>query len=86
MFQIGKNFPAYTEAQINIHHHDKAAKHGLENDPINHAIMTQYHMSKGLKIFGRKGIEAVMNELKQLHDRSVLNPKDPNKLLGEERK
>eukprot|EP00957_Ditylum_brightwellii_P176753 13462932-Ditylum_brightwellii.AAC.1 len=48
--------------------------------------MTQYHVSKGLKIFGRKGTEAVMNELKQLHDRSVLDLKDPNKLSEEEKK
>eukprot|EP00957_Ditylum_brightwellii_P165026 12564098-Ditylum_brightwellii.AAC.1 len=86
MFQIGENFPAYTEAQIGLHHNHKATQHSLENDPINHAIMTQYHVSKGLKIFGKKGTEAVMSELKQLHNRSVLDPKDPNKLSDEEKK
>eukprot|EP00957_Ditylum_brightwellii_P084697 6439847-Ditylum_brightwellii.AAC.1 len=48
--------------------------------------MTQYHVSKGLKVFGKKGTEAVMNELKQLHDRSVLDPKDPSELSDEEKK
>eukprot|EP00957_Ditylum_brightwellii_P195949 14929839-Ditylum_brightwellii.AAC.1 len=68
MFQIGKNFPAYTEAKIHLHHNNKTAIHNLENDPINHTIMTQYHVSKGLKVFGKKRTEAVMSELKQLHD------------------
>eukprot|EP00957_Ditylum_brightwellii_P098045 7468777-Ditylum_brightwellii.AAC.1 len=43
MFQIGENFPAYTEVKIHLHHNNKTAKHNLENDPINHTIMTQYH-------------------------------------------
>eukprot|EP00957_Ditylum_brightwellii_P114626 8741763-Ditylum_brightwellii.AAC.1 len=39
MLQIGKNFPAYTEANIHLHHNNKATKHNLENDLINHTIM-----------------------------------------------
>eukprot|EP00957_Ditylum_brightwellii_P186932 14235439-Ditylum_brightwellii.AAC.1 len=86
MFQIGENFPAYIEAKIHLHHNNKTAKHNLENNLINHTIMTQYHVSKGLKVFSKKGTEAVMNELKQLHDRSVLDPKDPSELSDEEKK
>eukprot|EP00957_Ditylum_brightwellii_P004525 343735-Ditylum_brightwellii.AAC.1 len=84
MFQIRENLHAYKETKTKVHHNSKAAKHDLENDPINHTLMTQYHVSKGLKIFGKEGTEAVMKELKQLHERSVLDPKDPNKLSEEE--
>ena len=38
-------------------------------------ILTQHHVSKGLKIFGDKGTEAVLVELKQLHDRMVIEPR-----------
>jgi hypothetical protein len=32
-------------------------------------ILTQHHVSKGLKVFGEKGVDAVLVEMKQLHDR-----------------
>ena len=38
-------------------------------------ILTQYHVSKGLKIFGEKGVASVLKELRQLHDRMVMEPK-----------
>jgi hypothetical protein len=34
-------------------------------------------MKKGLQAFGAEGTEAVIKELKQLHSRNVLEPKDP---------
>lgn len=42
---------------------------------LSSAIFTQYSIKKGLKKFGKKGVNAVQSELKQLHDRSVLLPK-----------
>ena len=43
-------------------------------------ILTQYYVSKGLKIFGDKGVQAVLKELNQLHERMVMEPVDADKL------
>ena len=32
-------------------------------------ILTQHHISEGLKVFGEIGVDAVLVEMKQLHDR-----------------
>eukprot|EP00957_Ditylum_brightwellii_P011334 857140-Ditylum_brightwellii.AAC.1 len=56
------------------------------DEPVTHSIMTQYHVSKGLKIFGKEGTEAVINELQQLHDRMVMSPKKPENVTKQERK
>ena len=37
-------------------------------------ILTQYHVSKGFKIYGEKGVDAVLKELQQLHNRMVIEP------------
>jgi hypothetical protein len=36
--------------------------------------LTQYHVKKGLKVFGKKGADAVLSELQQVHDLEVLDP------------
>ena len=36
--------------------------------------LTQYHVSKGIKKFGQEGVEAILRELKQIHDRMVIDP------------
>ena len=41
-------------------------------------------MKKSLKIFGEAGIEAVLMEMKQLHDHEVMEPKFANELSHEE--
>jgi hypothetical protein len=41
---------------------------------ISHNVLTQYTFKKEIEMFGDKGIAAVINELKQLHDREVLEP------------
>jgi hypothetical protein len=43
-------------------------------------------MKKGIKIFGDAGVEAVLKELQQLHDRDVLKPKHAETLSHQERK
>jgi hypothetical protein len=35
----------------------------------------QMNMKKGLKVFGKDGVEAVKKEMSQLHDRKVMEPK-----------
>ena len=49
-------------------------------------VMTQHSMKKGIKVFGEAGIEAVLQELKQLHDRKVLEPRSASDLSPSERK
>ena len=46
--------------------------------------MTQHTMKKGLELFGEAGVEAVLMEMKQLHDRNVMEPKFVNQLSREE--
>ena len=48
-------------------------------------VLTQYHVSKALKIYETKGKNAVLTELKQLHNRMVMDPLDANKLTNEEK-
>ena len=49
-------------------------------------VMTQHSMKKGIKIFGEAGIEAVLQELQQLHDRKVLEPRSATDLSQSEKK
>ena len=48
--------------------------------------MTQYSMKKGLKLFGDAGVEAVLSELKQIHDRDVIKPVQASSLSHEQKK
>ena len=56
---------------------------GMDNDTnplgidLMTTILTQYHISKGIKKFGKDGVDAVLAELKKLHDRMVIDPRDP---------
>jgi hypothetical protein len=43
-------------------------------------------VNKGLKVFGEAGANAVVKELKQLHDRGVITPKAAGELSREERR
>ena len=38
-------------------------------------VFAQYHINKGIKKFGQPGVDVITAELKQLHDKIVLNPK-----------
>ena len=48
--------------------------------------MTQMSMKRGIKEFGDAGVDAVLSELKQLHDRNVLEPRPANELTREEKR
>ena len=56
----------------------------MTNDIVT-TILTQYHVSKGLKIYGQDGIDAVLKEMKQIHDRMVIDPKNPEEMTREEK-
>ena len=49
-------------------------------NPLITTIITQYHVSKELKVFGEPGVAAVLKELKQLHDRMVMDPKNSDEM------
>jgi hypothetical protein len=53
---------------------------------LEHTVMTQYNVKKGLKIFGEAGAEAVVTEMKQLHDRAVIQPRLANMLTQDEKR
>ena len=55
-------------------------KHNIMTSDIVTTVLTQYHVSKGLKVYGEKGIEAVLSELKHLRDRMVIEPQHPEKM------
>ncbi len=48
-------------------------------------ILNQYHISKGINFFGKDGVDAVLAELKQLHNRMVIDPRDTTNMTKEER-
>ena len=43
---------------------------------LESTVMTQHNMKKGINIFGDAGVDAVLKELQQLHDRKALVRKD----------
>ena len=50
-----------------------------------HYCMTQYPMTKGLKLFGDEGVQAVRKEVQQLHDVNALQPLHPKDLSVKQR-
>jgi hypothetical protein len=54
-------------------------------DDQEHVTLTQYSVNKGLKLFGKDGETAVLEELKQLHDRGVIRPVNAKDMSREEK-
>ena len=46
---------------------------------LNHTVMMQYSLKRGLQVLGAPGTEAVFTKMKQLHDWSIC---EPQKALG----
>ena len=49
------------------------------------AVLSQYHVLKRLKKFGEKGVDAVLKELRQLHERMVMEPTFSNNMNKNQR-
>ena len=47
----------------------------LMDTTLESTVMTQHSMKKGIQLYGEAGVEAVLDELQQLHDRKVIAPK-----------
>ena len=52
---------------------------------IEHLILTQVGMNKGVKMFGRNGIDAIFREMKQFNDRKVVKPLKRHQITQEVR-
>jgi Reverse transcriptase (RNA-dependent DNA polymerase) len=52
----------------------KPRDYGHLHTMLNEFALTQYSMNQGLKLFKERGVEAVLQELRQLHTRKVITP------------
>ena len=57
--------------------------HSKNNNKI--ILFQTYNLRQGLNQFGKEGLKAVQNKMKQLHERNVFKPIHPYKLTKEER-
>ena len=55
-------------------------------NPLITTILTQYHIYKRLNVFGKPGGSAILKDLKQLHVRMVMYPKNANGMTMSEKK
>jgi len=65
------------------------AKHNAKpnNDYHDTVLETpQMNMKQGLKMFGEASVDAVRKEMQQLHDRKVMQVRNPSKLTPEQKK
>ena len=69
----------YTRIHATIHYGPNQHNNVMRN-PLITTILTQYHVSKGLKFCVEPGVAVVLKELKQLHDRMVMDPTNANKM------
>jgi hypothetical protein len=54
---------------------------------LEHHVLAQYNLKKGLELFGQAATDAVVKEMKQLHDRKTIRPRHSKHLtLDEKRK
>ena len=74
------NLRYYTRIHATMHCGPNQYDNVMRN-PLITTILTQYHMSKGIKVFGEPGVAAVLKDLKQLHDRMVMDPKNADKMI-----
>jgi hypothetical protein len=64
----------------------KPRDYGHIHATLEHTVMTQHSMKRGIKEFGEAGVNAVLKELQQLHDRKVLEPVSSDNITREEKR
>jgi hypothetical protein len=52
---------------------------------LEHIVMTQHSVRKGLKLFGKDGENAIISEMQQFHDMDCIEPKQAQMLTREEK-
>ena len=69
----------YASLQATIHCGPNQHNNVMHNLLIT-TILTQYHVSKGLKVFGEPRVAAVLKGIKQLHNRMLMDPKNADEM------
>jgi len=59
--------------------------HGTSDHSVGGVVHTQHNIHQGLKLFGKAGEDAITTELKQLHQRQVLEPMHCHALTDREK-
>ena len=65
----------YTILHATIHCGPNRQENVMHN-PLVTAILTQYHVSKGLEVFVEPDVAATLKEPNKLHDRMIMDPKN----------
>ena len=52
---------------------------------INHVVLTQYGMQKGLQVFDDRGLTAIKKEIQQFHDLDVISPINVNTMTKQQK-
>jgi hypothetical protein len=60
--------------------HELAGVSGLHE--INSPVLRQYNLKQGEAIYGQPATDAVIKEMKQLHDRATILPRYVSKLTS----
>ena len=68
----------YAQAQTSY-----ANSRNLLQYAVEHLILTQLGMNAGIKAFGQPGVDAIIREMKQFHDREVVKPICPSEITPE---
>ena len=81
------NTHLYLRDYVRLHatiHCEPKRQDNLMNDPLVTTILAQYHISKGIKVFGETVMEDILKELNQLNDRMVMDPKNADEMPATE--
>ena len=76
----------HVHAMHTLVNYGKIMTPGIKNVVMGLAMAQQYHVNKGLKVFGERGRDAVMKEMKQLDDLEVIQPRNWSELTAEQRR
>ena len=55
------------------------------DDTIHHIVLTQIGTKAGIRAYGEEGVKSILKEIKQFHDREVVNPLRPSEITPESR-
>ena len=69
----------YTHLHATINCRSNQHENMMRN-PLVTKILTYYHVSKGLKVFGDPVVAAILKELKQIHERMIMDQKNADEM------
>jgi hypothetical protein len=71
-------------ALMSMIHHELTGMCGFSD--LEHVALTQYNIKRGLERYGQAASDAVLKEMKQLHDRKTIRPRFSKDLSLQERR